>query len=60
MFGGMKMEYKKFRKSLGIKVSEEFYNEVVKYAHEHYMSITILIKRALYETYGLREREDGE
>lgn len=53
------MKYEKFRKSLGIKVSEEFYNEVVKYAHDHYMSITILIKRALYETYGLREDKEG-
>jgi len=49
------MENRTPRKTLGIKISLEFYNEVVKYAHEHYMNITTLIKRALYETYGLEE-----
>lgn len=53
------MEYKKFRKSLGLRTSEEFYNEVVEYAKAHYMSITTLIKRALYETYGLKEEDWG-
>jgi hypothetical protein len=48
------------RKTLGIKISEEFYNEVVDYAHENYMNITTLIKRALNETYGLVESKKSK
>lgn len=51
----METKQRKPRKTLGIKTTEDFYNEVVNYAHENYMSITTLIKRALYETYGLEE-----
>lgn len=54
------MKENKPRKTLGIKISEDFYNEVVGYAREHYMNITTLIKRALYETYGLAENKDSQ
>lgn len=54
------MKNEKFRKTLGMKISEEFYNEIVKYAHEHYMNITTLLKKALYEAYGLKEKDKEE
>lgn len=55
IYGDMKM--KENRKTLSLKVSEEFYNEVVRFAHENYMNISSLLRKALYEAYGLEERK---
>ena len=49
------MKEKRIRKTLAVKVSEDFYNEVVKYAHENYMNVSSLLRKALLDAYGLEE-----
>lgn len=49
------MDNKK-RKSLCVKVGDEFYDEVKKVAMDNYVSISNLIRTALRETYGLIEK----
>lgn len=49
------MEKKRNRKTLAVKVSEEFYNEVVKYAHENYMNVSSLLRKALLDAFELEE-----
>lgn len=49
------MKEKKVRKTLAVKVSEDFYDEVVKFAHENYMNVSTLLRKALFEAYGLAE-----
>ena len=49
------MKEKKIRKTLAVKVSEDFYNEVVKYAHENYMNVSSLLRKALLDAFGLEE-----
>lgn len=45
----------KIRKTLCVKVSEDFYNKVVDYSFEHHMNISTLLRKALYDAYGLEE-----
>ena len=49
------MKEKRIRKTLAVKVSEDFYNEVVKFAHENYMNVSSLLRKALLDAYGLEE-----
>lgn len=53
------MKEKKIRKTLCVKVSEDFYNEVVSFAFDNHMNLSNLIRKALFEAYGLEENSDA-
>ncbi len=50
------MKEKKVRKTLCVKVSEDFYNEVLNCAYDNHLNLSNLIRKALFEAYGLEEK----
>lgn len=51
------------KKNITIKVSQEFYDKFRKLAYQNETTLTSLVKKAIYQTYGIKEQEkqkDGQ